>query len=765
MSHSAATAQSPRVQGPEAPGRAPGQPGASPWWKVSWSVPAAMRAVRATIVIPILFAITYKVIGDAQMTLFAVFGGFATLVVTSFGGTRRDKLIAHAGLAAAGTVAIIIGTLASGSAWLAAIVTVPVAFVIYYSGSAGPNAAAAVTGCLFAYVLPIASAGSASVLPPRLEGWWLASAAGTAAVLLLSPRSPGDRLRGQAARLAGLIAAQLDGAISGTPADPGGEAVLTAKHELMNAFDSTPYRPIGLAAADQGLANLIHLLEWCAALVGDAADGHLDLTAAAPEDRALLEASALALHQVAAITAGQASSADIEPVWQARLASARHLNQLADDPAVAIRRADDAFHAQTIGVAASAATGEAMIAARLATPAAVAAQRRSWLASLPEPQDSALADGPEESQPSLIRIPGRAVSAISADASLRSAWFRNSARGAIALAAAVAVARLTDVQHAFWIVLGTLSVLRTSATATGATALRGLAGTVAGFAVGAALLIGIGTSPTALWIAFPVAVLVAAYTPGTAPFVAGQAAFTVTIVVLFNLLVPAGWTVGLLRVEDVAIGCAVSLVVGFLFWPRGVSAVVGDNLADAFRSGCGYLGDSARWALGELATRPAHAVTAITAGIRLDDAVRGYLTEQGSKRLSKADLWALVMAAMRLRLTAHSMASLPTRTAPHADDAGLHAALSRQLAGLSAFYDQLASEVDKPVRGVPQPVPAALPPSGVAIATMPPCGEPAAYRSDALWVGHHLDHLEAHATELAGPAGRLAELRRKPWWR
>ena len=199
----------------------------------------------------------------------------------------------------------------------------------------------------------------------------------------------------------------------------------------------------------------------------------------------------------------------------------------------------------------------------------------------------------------------RAAGVIASDASLRSVWFRNSARGAIALAAAVAVAKVTDVQHAFWVVLGTLSVLRTSATATGQTALRGLAGTIAGFAVGAALLVGIGTSPTGLWIAFPLAVLVAAYTPGTAPFVVGQAAFTVTIVVLFNLLVPAGWQVGLLRVEDVGIGCAVSLVVGFLFWPRGASSIVGDNLADAFRSGASYLSDAASWALGDRERRPA----------------------------------------------------------------------------------------------------------------------------------------------------------------
>ena len=96
------------------------------WLKVTWSVPAAMRAVRATIVIPSMFAITSKVIVDPQMALFATFGGFATLVVAGFGGTRKDKLTAHLGLAIAGSVALVIGTLVSGTAWLAAVVTIPV---------------------------------------------------------------------------------------------------------------------------------------------------------------------------------------------------------------------------------------------------------------------------------------------------------------------------------------------------------------------------------------------------------------------------------------------------------------------------------------------------------------------------------------------------------------------------------------------------------------------------------------------------------------
>jgi uncharacterized membrane protein YccC len=165
------------------------------------------------------------------------------------------------------------------------------------------------------------------------------------------------------------------------------------------------------------------------------------------------------------------------------------------------------------------------------------------------------------------------------------------------------VASLSGVQHGFWVALGTLSVLRTTAASTGSTAMRALAGTAVGFVAGALLLLAIGTGPAALWTVLPFAVFIAAYAPGTAPFAVGQAAFTVTIVVIFNLLAPAGWQVGLLRIEDVAIGCAVSLAVGAAFWPRGAAAIVGDDLADAFRQGGRYLTQAVDWALG-LRRRP-----------------------------------------------------------------------------------------------------------------------------------------------------------------
>jgi hypothetical protein len=320
--------------------------------------------------------------------------------------------------------------------------------------------------------------------------------------------------------------------------------------------------------------------------------------------------------------------------------------------------------------------------------------------------------------------------------------------------------------------------------------------------VGALLLLGIGTGQTVLWVALPVAVLVAAYAPGTAPFLVGQAAFTVTIVVLFNLLAPVGWKVGLLRVEDVAIGCAVSLAVGVLFWPRGSGSVVADDLADSFRRGAEYLIQAVDWALSELMAPPSAAVAAAAAGIRLDDALHGFLTEQGSKRISKEDLWTLVNASMRLRLTANTLAGLrqvepmaqdgPDRVAclpleGSGDYAGTPAcaALRSAAAGLAGFYGQVADEVGHPGRPgtltliqAPTPLGPANPrPDGAVRAPASPgsSGDAASPGSSGdafslshphlLWVMEHLHHLGQSAQAVSEPALRVAEARQRPWWR
>src|SRR3954447_26453355 len=115
--------------------------GARPGWMPVWSTAAALRAARTMLVVPGLFALTYQVIGDLQMATFAAFGGFATLVMAAFGGTRRDKLIAHLGLAVAGSALLIIGTAVNDNTALAACTTLVVAFLVLFAGVSGPNAA------------------------------------------------------------------------------------------------------------------------------------------------------------------------------------------------------------------------------------------------------------------------------------------------------------------------------------------------------------------------------------------------------------------------------------------------------------------------------------------------------------------------------------------------------------------------------------------------------------------------------------------------
>ena len=757
------------------------------WWP-AWSKAAGLRTLRAVLVIPSLFALTFEGFGNLQMALFAAFGGFATLIMASFGGTRRDKVIAHLGLALTGSLGLIIGTAVHGITWLAVLVTIPVTFGIFFAGVAGPNAASGVTAALLPYVLPVATPGTVSMIPDRLAGWWLASVVSTAAVLLIPAPSPGDRLRAAAAGSAHALGAHLEASVRGTATADDIKACQAAKHQLMTAFASTPYRPVGLATADQGMASVVQLLEWCTSLIADATDGHPNLDQAEQPDLDLLGRAAAVLRQTGDLLADSTSAApDLAALERQREAtSAYHQSAPGGDYDSVEIIARYAFHAQAICLVVRNIVADALIATRRADPETIAARRLGWYGAQPEGTTA---------ERRAASISG-AMGVLTRHASFRSVWFLNSLRGSLALAAAVLVADLSGVQHGFWVVLGTLSVLRTNASSTESTALRALGGTVLGFFLGALLLLGIGTSTPALWAALPIAVALAAYAPGALPFTFGQAAFTVVVLVLFNLLAPAGWRVGLLRIEDVALGCLVSLVVGVLFWPRGAASVVGDDLADAFRRGAAYLTQSVDWALGTRHEPPDTGAAAVTAGIRLDEALRGFLAEQGAKRLSKQDLWMLVMASMRLRLTAYSLAGLQ---APehlrhkHHGVANAQAALAHATADLTDFYERVAVLVGRPAAGqvlLPVKVPSFAGLNGTTsrpgedgedsgVAVLAERGDADGLEEAAdlvrvittphhphlLWVHEHLQHLSSHARAIADPASHVAEQRRVPWWR
>ncbi len=249
---------------------------------------------------------------------------------------------------------------------------------------------------------------------------------------------------------------------------------------------------------------------------------------------------------------------------------------------------------------------------------------------------------------------GTARRLVRTHASMKSVWLRNSLRGAIGLALAVLVGQLADLQNSFWIVLGTMSVLRSSALSTSATIASALLGTLAGIVVGGLIVVAVGGDRGVLWAVLPFAVLLAAYAPQTISFAAGQAAFTIVVLVLFNLIHPAGWRVGLVRVEDVTIGAGVSLLVGLLLWPRGATAILRSTIGAAYASAAHYLDATITALLGD--SEQAHsslaAREAFDTAQLLDTAMRDYLANRGSGRSRINDLTLLATGASRVRRVA-----------------------------------------------------------------------------------------------------------------
>ena len=380
-------------------------------------------------------------------------------------------------------------------------------------------------------------------------------------------------------------------------------------------FGSTPLRPTGLATADQGLANVVELLEWCAALVGDTLDGHQDLSHAAPADRELLGAAAgHPGRRWPTCSTARTRIPDLDRLEQARTASAAHQPQLTGDPDRLRRAAAHAAHAQVDRGrgAGRASPGRAASPPGAAEPGA----DRGRAPPLVRParpelgQRAARAD-----QRHRVSWPGTPASGRSGSATACAA------RSALAIA--VAVADLSGVQHGFWVVAG-----HPVGTADQRGRDRGHRAARAGrhghrLRVGAALLIGIGTGPDR-------AVGGPAVRRLRGRLRAGHHAVRRRPGGVHDHrrgdLQPAGarraGRSGCCGSRTWPSAAAVSVVVGLLFWPRGAAGLVGNDLADAFRRGGSYLAAGRGLGAGRCGRRRrTRRSPPSRAGIRLDEAL------------------------------------------------------------------------------------------------------------------------------------------------
>jgi uncharacterized membrane protein YccC len=656
---------------------------------------------------PGMFAIGDKVIGNAAVATFAAFGSFALVLLVEFSGSMVDRLRSQAALIVTGATFVCLGTLASRSTWLATLAMAVVGFCVLFAGVVSSVLAAATVSLLLAFILPVSVRAPASQIPDRLAGWAMAGVASLFAIAVLWPAPATDRLRAEASAACRAIAARLRAEAKHLLAhddaaraelDAAAERAEGASASLARLFLATPYRPAGLSVAAQAVVRLVDQIAWLQAIVAGGPDHQRGLPLTEPACGVKV-ASANVLEDGADLLDGARRSPDAmrAAVGKLQLALACVEGDGALGGAAArstadmVTALDPGFRAQELAFAVS------QIAGNIDTVAT--ADSRRWHQ----------------------RLLGRAAGALPAASAARrralahlephSVWLHNSLRGAAGLALAVLVATVTGVQHSFWVILGTLSVLRSNALNTGQSVFRGLVGTALGVVIGAGVLALVGTNTTVLWVLLPFAVLGAGFAPAAISFAAGQVAFTVTLVILFNIIQPTGWHVGLVRIEDVALGFGVSLVVGALFWPRGAIGALRRELSEAYSWSARYLGAAVEFGVErtdpgiEAAAEPrVEAVRAAAAARRLDDAFRTYLAERAAKPVSLAAVTGLVNGVAALRLAGDAVVDLWRRDRGSVvDDADARRELRTLALGVTGWYEVLAAAIDGSGR-VPEPL-------------------------------------------------------------
>jgi uncharacterized membrane protein YccC len=719
---------------------------------------------------PALFALADKVIANPTMSYFVAFGSFAMLLLVDFQGSIRDRLAAQATLGVACAVLISLGTLASESKPVAAVAMALVAFVILFAGVVSSVFATATTALLLSFILPVSLAGPASQIPDRVAGWGLAAAVSLFAISLLWPAAERNPVRTAVIAAGRALARRLraQGAYmmsDGGPAAQEAHAAAVTEAEqsidqLQALFFATPYRPTGLATDARAVVRLVDELRWLNSLVLRATP-KLHPPPRSPAVWAVKKDAAEVLERAAdLLEAPRSSSDDLNAAlekMQAALVSLERATtlQLPTEAAPAsgdgertrkiVSSLDPSFRAQELSFVTVQIAANAIFAA--------AAERRSWL-------DRLLGRQPAGFPGALASIRERA----GAHAQWSSSWLQNSLRGAVGLGLAVLVADLSGVQHGFWVVFGTLAVLRSNALSTGQNIVRAMVGTTAGFIVGGLLVYLIGTDTNVLWILLPFVILIAGLAPAAISFAAGQAAFTVTLLILFNILVPAGWKIGLLRIEDVAIGSAVSLAVGVLFWPRGAAAALGRSLSAAYADSAHYLADAVAYGVSrcdgagtQLPAPREAALEAAAASRRLDDTFRSYLSERGSKPVPLSEVTSLMTGVTGVRLAADAVLDLwDGGVAGGGDRAAARRELETSAEHLTDWYDHFAGSLTG-AEAVPDP----LVPDQVANGRLVEAvshdlrdadGHGTATGVRVIWTGDHLDAVRRLQELLVEPA-------------
>jgi uncharacterized membrane protein YccC len=715
---------------------------------------ALRRATRAAIVIPLAFAFADLLLRAPQSLVFVMFGCFSLLVISDFGGFRRRRALAYLTSTLVGAGLVALGTLVSTSTWLPAVVMFVVGFAISFGRIFGGYVAAANLGMLLAFVIAATIPAPPDAIPARVGGWAIAGLVSTAAAVALWPRFERVMTNKLACRALLAVADLVEGMRPG--ADVANflrleEAARTAVQEARRAYAVMGKRPIAPARRDRAF---VQLLIECERIV-DIIERPFNQNRAAVRP-ALPEGDQLVASVVAALRAGAdvlkgGPKPQLHAIEAARLQHRAALDQWASEQLRAGRPTEEVLDGldvdDTLRVV-------SYITFTLGRHAVIAAGAKL------DAGDAAI----------------DVLQAIRTHLEPPSTVLQGSLRVAIGLALAVFVASIFGLSHAFWVVLGTIQVLRSNALGTGRTIVLAVAGNAIGVLIGGVFAVIAGNDVVVMWIAFQISVFLAAYAATTIGFMLSQAAFTINLIIVFNLISPAGWQVGLVRIEDLLVGAFISLLVGLLLWPHGARRELARALGGLYRSLVEYLGPGFDRVLGFIPSAelvPARAAdpmrnAVVRARDRADAAFDTFITEKGDRSFDQETAAFLLSSANHAILAGDLLeviAGMGYQAGSCADGArDVH----EQVRALLGAFRGLADRLDLS--------PASDPGSRVSLTALRQAelGCLGRWQKDAEvgkgaiavvmaseWV-QDLTRLEADLEEAAGAAVEAAQ---KPWWR
>jgi uncharacterized membrane protein YccC len=675
---------------------------------------------------------------------------FASMRVAWNLGTTLGPVVGGALLA--------LGTLASPVSWTAALMALVVVFAVEFAGVFGGYFGGARVPLLMAVVLAASLPATAAAIPERILGWLLGGGVAGVAAVALWPRYEHDRLRKAAAAGLHALGSLVTAARRNSTNPDARQGAAQALDQLATVYRQTAYRPRGPMRRDRALAQLVTEIERARYFAVAPAGASTENPALEEGDR-LAEAVVAVFEASAGVLAGRAEP-DLHALEQARIDhrtaldawAAAQLRAGASDEKV-LDGLDYDHRLRVLSYAGLSAGANAMIAAgRRFDPRGL---------SIPygTPVDTGL-------RPALQR----ARHTLAAQLSWTSPLMHTSVRAALGLALAVLVARVFGLDRAFWVVLGTMSVLRSNALATGRTAVQALAGTLLGFAVGGLFTLFFAHYPVVLWAALPVAVFLVAYVPSTFSFVAGQAAFTVLMLVFFNLLTPVGWRVGLVRIEDLLVGSVIGVMVGTLLWPRGARSDFAHSLSRLYRVIAVHLSESVDLALGrgrpELVDTTRAAVK--SAREKVGESFDQLLGERGSKPLPPEVAGLMLAAADHAVMVGDTFEVLFDMGYVASECAEGANRVDTQASALVASWFMLAERIEglRAVRTVPID-------RGelrqAALGCLGGWGGKSRSRGEAAiavaWTREWLEQIDSLVRELEAPAAEVAASAAARWWR